>query len=115
MKLVTYRKKGHKFSQAGIHTDCGILPLSKALERNGQDPGLGASLVEYIQLPWEMQKRIEAFAKGDLSKEELIDARNVDLLAPIPRPSKVLGVAFNYYELCTLRDVKPPSTPVSGQ
>jgi 2-keto-4-pentenoate hydratase/2-oxohepta-3-ene-1,7-dioic acid hydratase in catechol pathway len=112
MKLVTYRDKGFKFARAGIQTDQGILPLSQALERIGEDPGLGSSVVTYIQLPWETQKRIEAIAKEDFPKENLTSVDKVDLLAPIPHPSKVLGVAFNYYELCKYRDVKPPSDPV---
>ena len=112
MKLVTFRKKGFKFSQAGIQTDLGIFPLSKALECNGQDPGVGESVLKYIQLPWEIQAKIEAFAQKEFSKEDLLNVDRVDLLAPVPCPSKVLGVAFNYYELCTYRGVKPPLEPV---
>jgi len=89
MKLVTYSKQ-HDVS-CGILTVSGILDIPS--NWNQADPP--SSVVEVLQRGIHCIEKLGELAK---TAKNLIPLDNVKLLAPIPRPGKVIGLAGNYVE-----------------
>jgi len=87
MKLATYVRGGHE--SFGVVTDDGIVDAPTAWP-NG--PG---SVLKALQAPPEALARLAELAPA---AGERIPLADVQLLAPIPQPPKVLGLAVNYAE-----------------
>jgi len=89
MKLVTYSKQ--KVVSCGILTDEGIVDIPSAW--NGSNPP--GSIKEVLERGPACLAKLAELAE---SAEEVIPLDSVKLLAPIPRPGKVLALAGNYAE-----------------
>lgn len=72
------------------------------------------SLIEQGLGDW--QSRIHSYR---FSNEALVQLKSVQLLAPLPRPGKVMGAAFNFIDALAERGIPHPAEPVvffrSGQ
>jgi len=97
MKLATYSKEGSVC--CGILTDEGLIDIASALRiRSGQakeDSNPPRSIKEILE---RGPAYLEKLAGLEKSAEALIPLDSVKLLAPIPRPGKILALAGNYVE-----------------
>jgi 2-keto-4-pentenoate hydratase/2-oxohepta-3-ene-1,7-dioic acid hydratase in catechol pathway len=89
MKLVTYSK--NDAASCGILTAAGILDIPSAWPT--ADPPLG--IIEILQRGPDC---LETLAAITAPVDALLPLDSVRLLAPVPRPGKVLGLAGNYAE-----------------
>ena len=89
MKLVTYSR--NQSISCGILTDEGIIDIPSAWT----SPNPPRSVKEILQ---RGQACLEKLADLAQSAEILTPSEQVQLLAPVPRPSKVLALAGNYSE-----------------
>ena len=87
MKLATYLRDG--VESFGVVTDGGIVDVPAAW------PGGPKSLLAAIEAGADALKRLGELAAGPADR---IPQEAVRLLAPIPAPPKVLGLAVNYAE-----------------
>jgi 2-keto-4-pentenoate hydratase/2-oxohepta-3-ene-1,7-dioic acid hydratase in catechol pathway len=72
--------------------------------------GLGeapASVLDLIEAGPEELARLRKALGGDLGSVERIDIETADWQAPVTRPSKILGVAFNNQALTDIAHVRP--------
>jgi 2-keto-4-pentenoate hydratase/2-oxohepta-3-ene-1,7-dioic acid hydratase in catechol pathway len=100
MRLVTYQGPAGPRS-AGIR-DGAYVDLNKA------DPSLPACLKHLLgQGPSALERAAAAIARG-----EPLAARGVSLLAPIPKPQKIICVGLNYADHAKESGVHPPPEPV---
>ena len=96
MKLATYSKEGsvsavRRPADCGILTDEGLIDIVSAWD--GSDSP--RSVKEILE---RGPACLEKLAELEKSAEASIDLDSVKLLAPIPRPGKVLALAGNYVE-----------------
>ena len=95
MRLVTYNSAGG--ARAGVLRDDGVLDAWDALGGGGE--GMR-----------------ELLASGRLSElgqaqGELLPAAEVELLAPVPDPEKIIGIGLNYAEHAKEGRQEPPASP----
>lgn len=104
MKLATYSKDGSVSAERrsvnfGILTETGLIDIVSALRfRSGQALDGGnppRSVKEILERGPECLARL---AELEESGAELLPVESVRLLAPIPRPGKILALAGNYTE-----------------
>ncbi len=80
----------------------------KIVDLNRTDPTLPATMIELLRLgPAGIQRARAAAAKGDL-----LSLDSVKLLAPVPRPEKVICVGLNYADHARETGKELPSEPV---
>lgn len=93
MKLVAYAPRDGDVSngRTGILTDGSIYPL----------PGSGADLSALI-----------GGDLGALRPEASIPVGDARLLAPLPRPGKIICVGLNYHDHCREQRIEPPAYPM---
>jgi 2-keto-4-pentenoate hydratase/2-oxohepta-3-ene-1,7-dioic acid hydratase in catechol pathway len=89
MRLVTYSKD--KSVSCGVLTDAGLVDVPSAWD--GTDPP--GSVKEILERGPACLAKLGELAR---SAEDVIPLDSVKLLAPIPRPGKVLALAGNYAE-----------------
>jgi 2-keto-4-pentenoate hydratase/2-oxohepta-3-ene-1,7-dioic acid hydratase in catechol pathway len=89
MKLATYSKEGSV--SIGILTDEGLIDIVSAWD----DSNPPRSVIEILD---RCPACLEKLAGLEKSAEALISFNSVKLLAPIPRPGKILALAGNYVE-----------------
>src|SRR5689334_3991209 len=102
MKLVSFEHDGeHGY---GALVDGGVVDLRRV------DPGLPATLLETLDGGSAALTRAQAALKAERPSERLaLDA--VRLLAPIPRPGKILCVGLNYRDHAAESNAAPPDYP----
>ena len=96
MKLATYSKEGlvsavRRPMDCGILTEKGLIDIISAWE--GSEPP--RSIIEILE---RGPACLEKLAGLEKSAGQLIPLDSVRLLAPIPRPGKILALAGNYVE-----------------
>jgi 2-keto-4-pentenoate hydratase/2-oxohepta-3-ene-1,7-dioic acid hydratase in catechol pathway len=102
MKLVTFTTGNQ--SRLGIVRDDQVIDLAKA-----SDGGLPADMVTFLRrgdTALQLAREIKDKATSTLPLSE------VELLAPIPNPSKVIAIGLNYMDHCREQDIAPPETPI---
>lgn len=65
------------------------------------------SVLELIEAGASELERLGAALKASVPASKLIDPRSADWMAPVTRPSKILGVAFNNRALTDIAHVRP--------
>lgn len=111
MKLVTYEATAPGETQVGVLSGDRVVPASNLLARCGEDPIDGSSMVRFILLHRDVQKKVGEKALVAASAGDGFPLSAVRLLAPIPRPGKVLGLGYNYRALCQNENVRIPEHP----
>jgi 2-keto-4-pentenoate hydratase/2-oxohepta-3-ene-1,7-dioic acid hydratase in catechol pathway len=103
MKLATFKKESGQFigivNAVGTH----VLPLREAYEKMGGETTIPADMLEAISMGelfyHEAEKTLQWVNENNLDSELFIPLDSVELLAPIPRPSKnIFCVGKNYAE-----------------
>eukprot|EP00093_Oithona_nana_P000431 00431.XXX_1557_1166_1 [CDS] Oithona nana genome sequencing. len=101
MKLVQFVLKNDKTPRVGIHNG-DILDLTAAL-------GVKSAL-DFIKVPKSFQET--AVKLSQEASENKIALEDVDLLAPITNPDKVLCIGMNYKDHCEEQNKPIPTEPV---
>ena len=83
MKLATYRSRSGGDAQVGVVTDDGIINLASC----GFEGDMKSLLTAGIDV---------AAIEANLEKGDRLSVDDVELLAPIPNPGKVLAIGLNY-------------------
>jgi acylpyruvate hydrolase len=132
MKLVTFERQGKRSIGALIGNQ--VAPLSSGLAAGGQSAG-AVSEVEQAELPNDMleflaagdsamaaarlgvlfvqaQSRRSSTVTGPRGEPLLFPLDEVRLLAPIPRPGKLLCIGLNYRDHATEINMKVPDRPL---
>ncbi|HEX7040039.1 MAG TPA: fumarylacetoacetate hydrolase family protein [Trueperaceae bacterium] len=109
MRLVNYRSHAAGLTSVGVLENEHVVDAASLLARVGEDPAHAASMERLIQLPRETLRRLgEAARDGAGRRTPLSEVR---LEAPIRRPSKVIGLGYNYRALCENEGVTPGPEP----
>lgn len=109
MKLVTYRPNGSGAPTVGVLVADRIVPAAHALAAIGEDPAHAATMERFIQLPRATQaSAAKAASTAGVYGDALANAR---LEAPVMRPSKIIGLGYNYRALCENEGVTPGAHP----
>lgn len=111
MKLVTYRPGVSGAPAVGVLVEDRVLSAANLLAAVGEDPAAAATMERFIQLPRSVQSKVaEASAKPDRPEagDRLAEVR---LEAPVMRPSKIIGLGYNYRALCENEGVTPGDEP----
>ena len=110
MKLVSYRS-GNEVAGVGVLDGAFVIPAAALLVQAGADPAAAATMSAFIQLPRELARQVGATAKTPSGRRQGVPLETVQLLAPVPRPSKVIGLGYNYRALCEQENVTPSEEP----
>ncbi len=103
MKLATLETKfGEQVAGATNEPSPRYVPLHKV------DDALPASMIELLAMEGGLARARSAFQAG-LEKGEFVEGR---LLAPIPRPGKVICIGLNYLDHAKESGVDAPAEPV---
>ena len=102
MRLVSFEREGaHRY---GILVDGGIIDLRRAA------PGLPETLLDLLAAGADGLAQARAVGQ-DVRAEDHLAPDAVHLLAPIPRPGKILCVGLNYREHAAESNIVPPDYP----
>jgi len=132
MKLVTYSNKdGAKLG--AVLSDSSVLDLAAASRRHYMDAGieegraealaretLGRNMVEFLEageVAMSLARAVVAGAEksakdSSLRREATAPRSSVRLLAPVPKPGKVIGIGGNYPLLKSTWPVAPGKPPI---
>ncbi|MEX2542896.1 MAG: fumarylacetoacetate hydrolase family protein [Trueperaceae bacterium] len=111
MKLVSYRSSSSSPPTVGVLVDNTVLPAANLLAAAGFDPAGAATMVDFIQLPRETLSAIASSAADAGTRPDRMPVNSVELLAPVARPSKIIGLGYNYRALCQNEGVTPAEIP----
>lgn len=122
MKVTYFCITPHGSKRLGIKTDLGIIEVETicklfCLSHGFEVPSLPTSPLEFIQADDSIKKLIEKAADWTFNNDTghptvLSSPEQVTLLAPIPRPGKIICVGHNYREHCVEQDAPIPDEPV---
>ena len=87
MKLVSFRNKGSEINRVGVVRDDRVIELSRALGVDGM-----LSLIEGFE---DVKQRIDS---AETNSNQLTRTTDLEFLAPIKRPGKIICLAGNYRE-----------------
>ncbi len=108
MRFVTFRR------DSGPRL--GLLVGDHVIDLNRADPSLPPNLLDLIIMGAPGLNRaalvLERWAQGRLGSEMANFQANMEFLAPIPEPSKVVAVGANYWDHCRECHIEPPRQPV---
>ena len=100
MRFITYTNgKEQKF---------GALLGGRVVELGGH--GFPATMLGFIQAGEKVWEAAQAFCRENPVSDVSLD--QLRLLAPLPRPGKVIGIGLNYMDHCREQNVKVPERPL---
>jgi 2-keto-4-pentenoate hydratase/2-oxohepta-3-ene-1,7-dioic acid hydratase in catechol pathway len=103
MRLISYRADGG---------DClGIVSGDRWLPAEGLDPGAPRTMAGLLSAGAAGVDLLRA-AAGDRIATEGRPLAEIELLAPVPRPGKVVAIGRNYRDHTTEEGVEPPKAPL---
>jgi 2-keto-4-pentenoate hydratase/2-oxohepta-3-ene-1,7-dioic acid hydratase in catechol pathway len=113
MKFVTFSEQG--FARAGVLLGYGVSEADQIVDL------AHASMREALRgAPSQMQALIEAGLPGivesirahGLAEAATLSRKAVTLMAPLPEPRRIFGIAHNYRDALAERGMAPPEKPV---
>ena len=110
MKLATVRADG-RTALAGL-TDAGVLDLSGALPGAGDLDSVDALCVALAGQRDGQMEALKRLADSTAGSAPRWAAEEVQLLAPLRRPGKVICVGLNYRDHCRETGIPEPAQPV---
>lgn len=111
MRLVTYRPSKSGVPTVGVLVDETVIPAANLLAHINEDPAEAASMTRFIQLPRQVLSAVDKASRDSSSVSFGVSLDTVRLEAPVPRPSKVIGLGYNYRALCQNEGVTPNTEP----
>jgi 2-keto-4-pentenoate hydratase/2-oxohepta-3-ene-1,7-dioic acid hydratase in catechol pathway len=113
MKFVSFYRDDGRIVPGFIDSRDPEAPEVIDVTRPGNDPWAAAlpmDLAAWVELGLQsLAPRLAACTYPDAARVPLARTR---LAAPLPRPGKIVGAAFNYHDALRERDMAPPATPV---
>jgi 2-keto-4-pentenoate hydratase/2-oxohepta-3-ene-1,7-dioic acid hydratase in catechol pathway len=107
MRFVTFRDDAPRL---------GLAAGEQVIDLNRADPSLPADLRAFIEMGEPALRRaagvLERWRAGRLDAATASLLAKLDLLAPIPTPSKVVAVGANYWDHCRECNLEPPRQPI---
>jgi 2-keto-4-pentenoate hydratase/2-oxohepta-3-ene-1,7-dioic acid hydratase in catechol pathway len=108
MRFVTFRRGSRH--RLGLLAGDGVIDLQRA------ETSLPGSLLELMGLGAPglagAARVLERWHQGGLDLGSFYRQADVELLAPVPEPSKVVAVGANYWDHCRECNIEPPREPV---
>ncbi|XP_074027572.1 oxaloacetate tautomerase fahd2, mitochondrial-like [Leptinotarsa decemlineata] len=101
MKIVQFKANDNKVR-------IGLLRDDKVVDVNASDNSIPHSLVEFLYEE-NASERMQRIFENPKQEYHL---KNIQLLSPIIKPDKILGLASNYKDDCNMRKVPHPKEPV---
>ena len=111
MKLVTYRPYLSGAPTVGVLEGDDVVNAAALLAQLGEDPAPANSMEGFLQLPKATLRRVGEAAGKAAGGDHSLPLANVRLEAPIMRPSKIIGLGYNYHALCENEGVTPGEHP----
>lgn len=111
MRLVTYRSGKSGAPRVGVLTDDGVVPAANLLAAAGLDPAYARTMEQFFQLPRREQAIVAEASVSSAGRELAEPLSTVRLEAPVMRPSKIIGLGYNYRALCENEGVTPGKEP----
>lgn len=105
MRLCTYRN-------GAAHDRLGLVADGRVLAATELAPGAPATMTELLAKSPEAVDSLATVAAPDRIRRLGRPLEDVELLAPVPRPGKVIGIGRNYREHAAEEGVEAPSSPL---
>jgi 2-keto-4-pentenoate hydratase/2-oxohepta-3-ene-1,7-dioic acid hydratase in catechol pathway len=121
MKLVRFCAEEGQPVRLGVWTDAGILDVSACARKYaryaGEQGGLSLpesplGLIRDAAALDTVRDFVERAAADPEARTTLFDAPKVRLLAPVPRPTKIICIGLNYRDHCIEHGNPIPTSPV---
>jgi len=121
MKLVRFCTEEGQPARLGVWTDAGILDVPAcarkyaryAEEQGGLSlPESPLGLIRHAAALDTVRDFVERAAADPDARTALFDAPKVRLLAPVPRPAKIICIGLNYRDHCIEHGNPIPTSPV---
>jgi 2-keto-4-pentenoate hydratase/2-oxohepta-3-ene-1,7-dioic acid hydratase in catechol pathway len=103
MKIVSFRAGGAE-SFGILHAD-GVVDLAEVL--HGKGKYVPSTLREFLEMSTDPIGALRQF-----NSAVTWPLGSVEIVAPLPRPSKIVAVGLNYRDHCREQGVDPPKSPV---
>jgi acylpyruvate hydrolase len=113
MQIITFQAHGR--TRWGALQDGHAIDLNAAHAGRGLDMFLAPSVLDFIrsgQAAWNAARETLAWLDGKRLPEVTFDLDDVRLLAPIPRPGKVVCIGLNYMDHARETGVPIPTKPI---
>ena len=110
MKLVSYRTREAFAGEPGRRERLGVLVGERVVAAADLTGGEVPTMARLLERPADHLARLKA-ALGERIGDGLALA-DVELLAPVPRPGKVVAIGINYRSHAAEQDREPPTSPV---
>jgi 2-keto-4-pentenoate hydratase/2-oxohepta-3-ene-1,7-dioic acid hydratase in catechol pathway len=116
VKLISYRTRRAFAGEPGRSDRLGVLVgdiVVPAAALGDDQPGTMAELLKGLPRSLERMRRIVSSGAVDAYIEaEGLPLAEVELLAPVPRPGKIVAVGLNYRSHAAEQGREPPDSPV---
>jgi 2-keto-4-pentenoate hydratase/2-oxohepta-3-ene-1,7-dioic acid hydratase in catechol pathway len=109
VKLVSFRSPQAFAGEPGRGDRLGILVGDRVVPTSALDPDLPGTMAELLAGMPSSLLRLRAAAPG---ASRGVDLAQVELLAPVPRPGKIVAVGVNYSSHAHEQNREPPDHPV---
>jgi acylpyruvate hydrolase len=104
MKLVSFELKGEQ--RVGLWLPEGILDLKQL------DASMPSDMISLLAEWQKYRPKLETLEQGVQVQEALVSPNDVHVLAPIPRPCKLMAVGLNYRDHAAETGAQLPSSPI---
>jgi len=116
MKLISYRSRKAFRGEPGRSDRLGVLVGDVVVPAATLGEGLPASISEYLTgLPGSLDRLRRLVSSGAIDAyldSEAQSLASVELLAPVPRPGKIVAIGLNYRSHAAEQGREPPDGPV---
>jgi acylpyruvate hydrolase len=107
MKLVTFRHEG----RVAIGAAEQVAGESRIVDLRTGDPTLPADLIQFLGAGPDAFRRAAAVV-ASATPSQWLNSQNVELMAPIPRPGKIICIGANYREHIVESGASVPEYPI---
>jgi 2-keto-4-pentenoate hydratase/2-oxohepta-3-ene-1,7-dioic acid hydratase in catechol pathway len=116
VKLISYRSRRAFRGEPGRSDRLGVLLGETVVPAATLGEGLPGTMAEYFAgLPGSLDRMRRIVTSGAIDAyldSEGMPLDSVELLAPVPRPGKIVAVGLNYRSHAAEQDRQPPDSPV---
>ncbi|MCX6028767.1 MAG: fumarylacetoacetate hydrolase family protein [Chloroflexi bacterium] len=107
MRLITFSHRGQVRLGAMLVRDGSV----RVLDLSQAQPGLPADMVEFLNAGAAALAQAEAAIRA-AGERDLLPMADVTLLAPVPRPGKIICLGYNYADHLGIGRTEPPAYPI---
>ena len=111
MKLVSYRTRAAFAGEPGRRERLGVVLGERVVATADLTDGDVPTMAVLLERPADHLARLKA-ALGERTEAGGLALDEVELLAPVPRPGKIVAIGVNYRIHAAEQDREPPASPV---